>query len=133
VLSPSLQAELNLQTPACLLDVPLVHHSHRPWGLWFRAHGLQPPPIKGLVLDDSVMVLEAAAQGLGVALARSGLIEQDLRTGRLVKPFDGVASELGMWVVWRADSRKLRRIEALRDWLCEEARDAAAAEESEAA
>jgi LysR family transcriptional regulator, glycine cleavage system transcriptional activator len=133
VLSPELQRELSLQAPGCLLDAPLLHHSHRPWSLWFRAHGLEPPPVKGVVLDDSVMILEAAAQGLGVALARSGLIEQDLRSGRLVKPFEGVASELGMWVVWRADSRKLRRIEALRDWLCEEARGTAGAEDSEAA
>ena len=75
------------------------------------------------------MLLEAAAQGIGAALARSGLIEQDLRTGRLVRPFDaGVASELGFWVVWRGDSRKLRRIEALRDWLLAEAAAAANAE-----
>lgn len=53
--------------------------------------------------------------------ARGGLIEPDLRTGRLVRPFEaGVASELGFWIVWRADSRKLRRIEALRDWLLAE-------------
>jgi LysR family transcriptional regulator, glycine cleavage system transcriptional activator len=134
VLSPQLQAKLDLESPHCLLDAPLLHHGHRPWALWFRAHGVEPPEVKGVVLDDSVMLLEAAAQGLGVALARSGLIEQDLRTGRLVKPFEvGVASELGMWVVWRADSRKLRRIEALRDWLCDEAAGSAGAEESAAA
>ena len=133
VLSPELQRQLCLSTPACLLDVPLVHHRHRPWSLWFEAQGLEPPEAKGVVFEDSLLTIEAAIQGVGVALARSGLIEQDLRTGRLVKPFEGVASELGMWVVWRADSRKLRRIEALRDWLCEEARAAADAEETEAA
>jgi len=59
---------------------------------------------------------------MGVALARSALIEQDLRTGRLVRPFDEhVASELGFWIVWRGDSRKLRRITALREWLLTEA------------
>ena len=75
-----------------------------------------------MLFEDSVMLLEAAAQGLGVALARSRLIEQDLRTGRLVRPFEaGVASELGFWIVWRGDSRKLNRINVLREWLLAEA------------
>jgi len=81
-----------------------------------------------------VMLLEAAAQGIGVALARSGLIEQDLRTGRLVRPFDtGVASDLGFWMVWRANNRKLVRIEALRDWLLAEATRVAGPQDTEVA
>ncbi len=124
VLSPALQATLNLCCPENLLEAPLLHHPHRPWSLWFAQFGLTPPPAVGVTIDDSVMLLEAAAQGIGVALARSGLIEQDLRTGRLVRPFDeDVPSELGFWVVWRKDSRKLRRVEALRDWLIAEAGD----------
>ena len=75
-----------------------------------------------MVFEDSLMLIEAAAQGIGAALARSALVEPGLRSGRLVRLFDtGVASELGFWVVWRGDSRKLRRIAALRDWLLSEA------------
>jgi LysR family glycine cleavage system transcriptional activator len=118
-----------LKAPADLLGVPLLHHGHRPWRLWFPQFGLEAPPQQGMLFDDSVMLLEAAAQGLGVALARSRLIEQDLRTGRLVRPFeDNVASDLGFWIVWRSDSRKLRRIHALRDWLLAEAAPPVAAE-----
>lgn len=85
-----------------------------------------------MLFEDSVMLLEAAAQGLGVALGRLGLIEADLRSGRLVRAVeDTVPSELGFYVVWRADSRKLHRIQALRAWLAAEA--AAAAGEPEAA
>ncbi len=41
-----------------------------------------------------------------------------LGSGRLVRPVPGdVASELGFFVVWRADNRKLARVAALRDWL----------------
>ncbi len=58
------------------------------------------------------MLLEAAAEGLGVALARSGLMEADLRSGRLVRPLEAhVASDLGFFIVWRADNRKLARAE----------------------
>lgn len=127
VCSPGLLARLDLDTPAALLRAPLIHHRHIPWSLWCEPAGLAAPPRKGPVFEDSVLVVEAAAQGVGVALARSGLIEEDLRTGRLVRPFAGdVASELSFWVVWRPDSRKLRRILALRDWLVAEAREGAA-------
>jgi len=99
-------AEHPMRRPEDLLAAPLLHHAYRPWSLF----------------EDSVMLLEAAAQGLGVALARSGLIEGDLAAGRLVRPIDGgVASELGFFAVWRADSRKLPRIEALASWLQAEA------------
>jgi LysR family transcriptional regulator, glycine cleavage system transcriptional activator len=119
--SPGFAQRHPMRGPADLLSVPLLHHTHRPWSLWFAEVALEPPTAEGLVFSDSVMLLEAAAEGLGVALARSGLVEQDLRTGRLVAPLDcSTPSELGFHLVWRADSRKLRRIEALRDWLTAE-------------
>ena len=66
------------------------------------------------------------SQGLGFALGRSGLMEAYLGTGRLVRPLeDDIASDLGFFVVWRADSRKLARVAALRDWLAAEAGEAA--------
>lgn len=134
VCSPGLLARQPMSTPQDLLTAPLIHHGHRPWSLWFSHVGIEAPPPQGMIFEDSVMLLEAAAQGLGVALARSGLIEQDLRSGRLVRPFElDVASELGFWAVWRADSRKLRRIHALRDWLIEAARASEAEGAPEAA
>ena len=122
VCSPKIAAEHPMRQPRDLLRAPLLHNSYRPWSLWFRAFGLESPARTGLLFEDSVMLVEAAAQGLGVALARSGLIEADLAAGRLVRPLEtAVASDLGFFVVWRADSRKLRRTHALRDWLVAEA------------
>lgn len=122
VCSPQFLARHPIGQPADLLDVPLLHHGHRPWSLWFRTVGLEAPRQQRMVFEDSLMLIEAAAQGIGAALARSALVEPELRSGRLVRLFDtGVASELGFWIVWRADSRKLRRIAALRDWLLSEA------------
>jgi LysR family glycine cleavage system transcriptional activator len=122
VCSPAIAARHPVREPKDLLSAPLVHHSFRPWSLWFGAFGLEPPAGRGLVFEDSVMLLDAAAQGLGVALARSGLIEGDLASGRLVRALESeVASDLGFFVVWKADSRKTARIGALRDWLAAEA------------
>ena len=122
VCSPRFATDHPMRAAADLLAVPLIHHGHRPWTLWFDAFGLPAPAQQGLLFDDSVMLLEAAAEGLGVALARSGLMETFFQSGRLVRPLEGgVASELGFFVVWRGDSRKLARIQALRDWLVAEA------------
>lgn len=134
VCSPDFLTRHPMTAPEDLVGVPLLHHSHRPWSLWFGHFGVEAPPQRGMIFEDSVMLLEAAAQGLGVALARSGLIEQDLRTGRLVRPFAvDIASELGFWAVWRADSRKLRRIHVLRDWLLESAHQSEEIEPAEVA
>jgi LysR family glycine cleavage system transcriptional activator len=121
VCSPAFAKAHPMRRPQDLLGVPLIHHGHRPWSLWFTALGVTPPAQIGLTMEDSVMVLEAAAQGLGVALGRSGLIEADLASGRLVRPVEGdVASDLGFFAVWRADNRKAARIAALHAWLVAE-------------
>jgi LysR family glycine cleavage system transcriptional activator len=126
VCSPALARTLGQLTPAELLKAPLLHHRHRPWTLWFAPLELQAPQPSGLIFEDSVMLIEAAAQGLGVALARSTLIQTDLRTGRLVRAVEDEApSELGYFLVWRPDNRKAPRIHALRDWLIAESRAAA--------
>lgn len=134
VCSPAFAAAHPMREARDLLAVPLVQHRHRPWSLWFDAFGLEAPPPRGPMFEDSLLVVETAAQGLGVALARSGLIEGDLASGRLVRPLEAaVASELGFFVVWRSGNRKLPRILALRDWLVAESRAAAAEGNSQAA
>jgi LysR family glycine cleavage system transcriptional activator len=124
VCSPAFAAEHPISRPEDLLTVPLLHHGYRPWSLWFGEFGLTAPAQTGLLFEDSLMLLEAAAQGLGVALARSVLLENDLKSGRLVRPLPEtmVASDLGVFVVWRPGARKVDRILALRDWLLAEAR-----------
>lgn len=122
VCSPSFAARHPIAQPADLLNVTLLRQRHRPWSLWFKSFGLSAPEPPGVIFDDSLLLIDAAAQGLGVALGRSGLVEQDLAAGRLVRPLaQAVPSEWGYYVVWRADSRKLPRILALRDWLMQEA------------
>jgi LysR family glycine cleavage system transcriptional activator len=124
VCTPTFAAQHPIEKPEDLLGVPLLHHGYRPWSLWFEAFGLAAPAQTGLLFEDSLMLLEAAAQGLGVALARSVLTEHDLKTSRLIRPLPEniVASDLGVFVVWRPGNRKTARILALRDWLLAEAR-----------
>jgi LysR family transcriptional regulator, glycine cleavage system transcriptional activator len=67
-------------------------------------------------------MLDAAAQGAGVALARDSLVDGDLRSGRLMRPIAAeVESPWGYFFVWRADGPRLPRTLLLRDWLISEA------------
>lgn len=118
VCSPAFAEKHMMTSPGCLVDVPRLRWTIRPWSVWFERVGVDPPEETGLIFDDSVMLLNAAAEGLGAALARSGLVESDLKSGRLVRPLpEAVKGNFGFFCVWRADSRKLARIQALADWL----------------
>jgi LysR family glycine cleavage system transcriptional activator len=104
--------------------VPLLHHTEYPWALWFEGHGLPTPGLpRGPRFDDSLVLTDACLQGLGLALVREWLVEQDILSGRLVKALPGaVRARADYSFVWRADSPKLPRVLALRDWLLAEAR-----------
>jgi LysR family transcriptional regulator of beta-lactamase len=58
-----------------------------------RRRRISPPPIRGPVFDSSWVMVEAAMQGVGVALAPSMMFARDLEQGRLVRPF---ALEVGV-------------------------------------
>lgn len=121
VASPTLAAQHQVSEPRDILSMPMLRHRHRPWKLWLSAFDL-PDHGEGLEFEDSLMLLEAAAQGMGVALARGSLVEQDLAGGRLVRLLPhAVDNQFAFYAVWRTDSPKLRRIHALRDWLLAEA------------
>ncbi len=82
----------------------LLHLSLYPdeWQHWLTAAGV-PARLAagpGLTFDLNLMVLEAAADGLGIALGRTAYVEADLASGRLVKPFDFMLpAEAGFYLV----------------------------------
>jgi LysR family glycine cleavage system transcriptional activator len=122
VCSPDFLVRHPIKEPRDLLDAPLLRHVGLPWSMWLTAMGVdEAPRQQGLGFEDTALMLDTAAHGVGVALARSGLADRDLREGRLVRPFSGeVTVETGNHFVWRADSPKLARILKLRDWFLAE-------------
>jgi LysR family transcriptional regulator, glycine cleavage system transcriptional activator len=84
-----------LKTPKDLTrlkpEVPLIRCPLEPWTPWFAALGLPGgDPKTGLKVVDLGLMLEAAAQGHGVALARASLAASWLASGRLVRLFEQV-------------------------------------------
>lgn len=122
VCSPTLLARHPIERPEDLVAAPLLRHTDLPWSAWFKAMGVEAPVLApALGFDNSAMMLDAAAQGLGFALARSGYAKRDLEDGRLVRPLPGqVEVETGHNFVWRAENPKLPRILKLRDWFLKE-------------
>ena len=55
---------------------------------WFTAAGIPPRPLRGPVFDSSRLMVEAAMQGAGIALAPALMFDHEMNTGRLVRPFD---------------------------------------------
>jgi LysR family transcriptional regulator, glycine cleavage system transcriptional activator len=85
---PALAARL--QSPDDLAGERLLHvlGYQEGWATWLAAAGAgRVDPGTGLWFDTTAMAVEVAAQGGGVALTRSSMIERELASGRLVKPF----------------------------------------------
>lgn len=123
VCSPAFLARHPVRGIDDIARVPLIHHTEYTWDLWYAGAGLKTPPLpRGPRFDDSVVLVDAATQGLGLALAREFMVEHDVATGRLVRPLPGaVEAQAHYSFVWRADGPKIARVLRLREWLLEEA------------
>lgn len=122
VCAPALAEALPIRGRADVARAPLLHLRTRPWSIWFSKFGRgRTAPADGPAFDDALLMSEAAAQGLGLGLAAASMVEDELRSGRLVRPLgdDGVVN-VDIYLVWPRGSSKLARIHALRDWLLAE-------------
>jgi LysR family transcriptional regulator of beta-lactamase len=87
------------------------------WPLWFGAAGIDAPTIKGPLFDSSWIMIEAAMQGAGVALAPAMMFRRYLAAGWIVQPFDiGVATG-SYWLTWLKSKQMTAAMRAFRDWL----------------
>lgn len=97
------EAEDQQVPPQLLIDLPLLHTRSRgqAWPLWLQDKGLsRTERDDDKSFDHLNYMLEAALVGLGVAIAPAYLVEEDLRTGRLVAPwgFIETPARLGLWL-----------------------------------
>jgi LysR family glycine cleavage system transcriptional activator len=87
VASPKVAAALaDLESVSELLSEPLIHEENdEQWKAWFTAHGVAVPErLPGARLWHAHLALAAARRGQGIALGNGFLVDEDLRTGRLV-------------------------------------------------
>ena len=107
-----------------VLKFPLLHYDLRhDWERWLEAVGIVGiESLPGPVLNNASMLIDAAIDGQGIALARTTLASWDLIHGRLVRPF-GAALPLSKsyWIVCPKATAMLPKIAIFRDWLLAEA------------
>jgi len=125
VCSPKLlSGRRKLDKPADILKFPLIHLDNRTdWTKWLRAVGVDEGDVThGPVLNRVSMVIDAAINGQGVALARTTLAAWDLINGRLVRPFpDSLPLSKTYWIISPKATSNLPKIVTFRNWLLAEA------------
>jgi LysR family glycine cleavage system transcriptional activator len=94
VCSPAILKQTALKTVADLEGHTLLHVATMPrlWRDWLTEAGhagLQPAAV--LTLDHFYLSIQAAIDGLGVAMGPSALVGDDLAAGRLVAPFPAIS------------------------------------------
>ena len=108
--------------PADLKDYLLLRADDEFWKPWFDAAGLDwPEPTRGPIFNDSSHIMQAAAEGQGIALARTSLIGDDLRNGVLVRLFDiEVPASRKQYLVFPARTANSPKLALFRKWLHDE-------------
>lgn len=108
-----------------LLHAPLVHvtSASEDWEWWFAQTGISSPSKshRSLRFDTIRMAIDAATRGLGIALGRKPLVDDDLAAGRLLEiggpPRHG---STGYWLVGEQGTFKRAEARLFRRWLIEE-------------
>ena len=131
VCSPALlSGAAPLRVPADLCNQVLIHDEtigdetrQALWSEWLQAAGL--PDIdadRGPRFSNSVLALEAALAGQGVALVLKLLVAADVAAGRLVIPFDlALPSPYAYFLVTAEAVARREPVAAFRRWLLAEA------------
>jgi LysR family glycine cleavage system transcriptional activator len=124
VCSPKLVAGRNrIAAASDLLKFPLLRlDDWKTWTKWFAAAGVVGPVAHGPVLNRASMLIDAAVDGQGIALARTALAAWDLINGRLVTPIDvSLKMSNTYWIVCPKATSSVPKIATFRKWLLAEA------------
>ncbi|OWT65843.1 transcriptional regulator GcvA [Candidimonas nitroreducens] len=100
-----------------------THIGFASWADWLaRAGAPEVDTSRGMRVNNSAAVLQAAIDGHGIALARSVMACDDVAAGRLIRLFPKMklASELAYYIVYREESAALPKLLAFRKWLMQE-------------
>jgi LysR family transcriptional regulator, glycine cleavage system transcriptional activator len=122
VCTPRLAAQL--KRPADLRGPSLlrVAHAAEDWPLWLKAAGVARVTARGTEFQYYGQALQAAVDGLGVAMGIRPYIDDDLAAGRLVAPFAlSVPKGMRWYLLYRGFRTDQRDFAAFRRWIIQAA------------
>jgi LysR family transcriptional regulator, glycine cleavage system transcriptional activator len=121
VCSPALLARLPLRRPEDLRQHTLLHAATLPevWPQWLLSAGVPDLEPQGSVtLEHFYLTLQAALDGLGVAIGPERLVADDLADGRLIQPFAGPSLPARSYCAYVPETRvRDPAVVAFCDWL----------------
>ena len=122
-LVPVAAATCPMPLSEALARLPAIHVTAAggDWASWAALRGLSPPdPSRGLRFDTIGMALDAAAQGMGLALARLPVGADDIAAGRVRALDTPIESSTAYWLVTRPGLLRQREGRLVAAWLREQ-------------
>jgi LysR family glycine cleavage system transcriptional activator len=125
VCNPALLRDGALSRPSDLKNYTLLSSLHRPndWRRWLDTAGVDDfDPDGGIKFENSALSYQAAIDQAGVAIAQRAFIGEELRSGRLVEPFDIISqTEWSYFLIYPRDRAKPPALKIFEQWLLQEA------------
>jgi LysR family transcriptional regulator of beta-lactamase len=87
------------------------------WPAWAQAAGVPALTARGPQFDSSVLMVQAALQGAGVALAPAAMFGRELAQGRLARPFAAEVDVGRYWFTRSLSKEERPAMRAFRGWL----------------
>jgi len=119
VCAPAIAKRLKVPTDLSKVTILNVANAPEDWPLWLEAAGLRGFRLdRARQFDYAAFALQAALDGLGVAMARAPFVADDLTARRLVRPFKlAVPKGRGWYFVHRPEQEGNPALVRFRDWL----------------
>jgi len=93
---------------------------HHVWSQFVRQVGLPINYDRGLVFDTAVLAVQYVMSGQGLALVDTHLFSEEIRSGRLVRPFDvSLDDGYGYYLITHPEGLSDTAIALFRSWLIE--------------
>lgn len=125
VCTPAVAAGLRHPSDLDAATLIVVSHLREQWSWWFEAAGLSAPvqPANEVTFESSAMAIQAALDGVGVAVAQLPYVSDAIAAGRLVAPFGNVDPKYESWfLAYKPMRERDPALLAFRHWLRCEAR-----------
>ncbi len=121
IASPDLVSRIGTADVALLAEeAPLLHYFERPyWAVWTREAGISlTAKLRNIRFSETVMMLEAAEAGQGIAIARRSLVREALARGRLVRLSDvNVEDGIGYFFCATPEAARKETVKRFREWV----------------
>ena len=125
VCSPELlKGDNAIRSPKDLKNHRLLHvyTAAEDWNIWLEAAGVEDVNLsEKLAFDSYILAQEAAGEGNGVAMTIGPFADDDVKSGRLVYPFDLAVPHIHQWKFVCNKTQRLKpKIRRFEKWLVDQ-------------